>query len=99
MIIELVRKCSVLLVLVFLQAGCNYYSFGFLSAIAYSSKPNVIMLNLFYVINYILWLPLGLLGHTKYGMLLEWNYPAMMFVNAFFAVGIIYYSISLFARK
>lgn len=93
------KRFAVFFIFVFLQVACNYYSFGFLSAIGTSAKPNPIMLKIFTVINYILWMPLGLIGHTKYGMVLEWNYPLMVIVNAFLAVGIIYFLVSLLVNK
>jgi hypothetical protein len=87
------KRIFIFFALVFLEAICNYYSLGLALAIAYSAKPNAWMLNVVKVFNYILWLPLGLLGHTKHGMLLEWNYPVMVLVNAFIVVGIIYFII------
>ncbi len=93
------RKIILYFILVLLQAACNYYTFAFSSAIGNSLKPNVIILKLLGIVNYIFWLPLGLLGHTKYGMILEWNYPAMIFVNSFLAVGIIYFVVFYLKNK
>ncbi|MBI3617720.1 MAG: hypothetical protein HY210_05840 [Candidatus Omnitrophica bacterium] len=92
------KKMFIFFVLAVLQAVCNYYSFGFASAMVSSGKSNIILFKFLSIVNYIFWLPLGLLGHTKYGMILEWNYPAMVIVNSFIAVGIIYYFSSLFHK-
>ncbi len=93
------HKIFIFFALVLLQSACNYYSLAFSLAIGYSTKPNVVVFKILGVINYIFWLPLGLLGHTKYGMTLEWNYPIMVVINGFLAVGIMYLLILNFKRQ
>jgi len=96
---QTMKQWAIFFIISCVCAVCNYVGFGVYSSLGYAGKTDSVLFKVLGVVQQILWLPLGLLENTKFATILEWNYPAMMFVNSFIAVGIIYFIVFQFKKS